>query len=228
MAFAHFVRMAFTWYKDQSTAESCNFGALAVIWPLLERMGVIEIINRHLPADPQAEFDHGRVLSLLAAARLYRPVPLVNLAQWASESGADILWNIPVEKITDDRAAKSLDALFTQRHSILASLALHASHEFGVLLSEVHYDPTHILLHGAYEVGLRRSLLADDQLDALFPLAASVSPSSSQQSLGEGKTDDDRDDPACLLQLHAAIIPTAGQRRFRSHRRDQRSQRDNA
>ena len=98
-----------------------------------------------------AEFDHGTVLSLLVAARLYSPVALVNAARWASESGADILWNLPMEKITDDRLGKSLDAFFTQRHSILASLALHVAQEFSVCLSELHYDPTHILLHGAYE-----------------------------------------------------------------------------
>lgn len=145
------MEMASAWYGDQSSAESCNIGALAVIWPLLERMGVVEIVNRHLPADPQAEYDHGTVLSLLAAARLYSPVALVNVARWAEASGADILWNLPVEKITDDRLGKSLDAFFTQRHSILAAVALRISQEFDVSLTELHYDPTHILLHGAYE-----------------------------------------------------------------------------
>lgn len=158
------MRMAITWYGEQSSAESCNFGALAVIWPLLERMGVAEIINQHLPVDPQAEYDHGTVLSLLAAARLYRPVALVNVARWAAESGADFLWNIPLEKITDDRLAKSLDAFFTQRHSILASLALRVSREFGVPLSELHYDPTHILLHGAYEDSEPRGELEQDEV----------------------------------------------------------------
>jgi transposase len=143
--------MGLTWYGDQSTADSCNFGALAVVWPLLERMGVTKVINQYLPADPQAEYDHGTVLSLLVAARMYSPVALVNVAKWAGESGADILWDLPVEKITDDRLAKSLDAFFGQRHSILASLALRISSEFDVPLSEVHYDPTHILFHGAYE-----------------------------------------------------------------------------
>jgi transposase len=155
-------RMAITWYGDQSSAESCNFGALAVIWPLLERMGVAEIINQHLPADPQAEYDHGTVLSLLAAARLYSPVALVNVAGWAGECGADILWNVPVEKITDDRLGKSLDFFFTQRHSILASVALRVSREFGVSLSELHYDPTHVLLHGAYEDSESRGELQQD------------------------------------------------------------------
>jgi transposase len=143
--------MAITWYGNQSSADSCNFGSLAVAWPLLERMKVAEIINRHVPADPQAEFDHGSVLSLLIAARLYSPVALVNVAGWAAESGADILWGIPIEKITDDRLGKSLDAFFAQRHSILASIAVHVAREFSVALSELHYDPTHILLHGVYE-----------------------------------------------------------------------------
>ncbi len=143
--------MSFTWYGNQSSAESCNFGSLAVVWPLLDRMNVAGIINQHLPADPQAEFDHGSVLSLLIAARLFSPVALVNVACWASESGADILWDIPPEKITDDRLGKSLDAFFTQRHSILASLALYVAREFSIPISELHYDPTHILLHGAYE-----------------------------------------------------------------------------
>lgn len=143
--------MAITWYGNQSTADSCNFGALAVVWPMLERMKVASIINQHVPADPQAEYDHGSILSLLIAARLYSPVALVNVPRWAAESGADILWNIPVEKLNDDRLGRALGAFFRQRHSILASIALHVSREFKVSLSELHYDPTHILLHGAYE-----------------------------------------------------------------------------
>jgi transposase len=127
-------------------------------------MKVAEIINRYVPADPQAEFDHGRVLSLLIAARLYNPVALINVAGWAAESGADILWGIPVEKITDDRLGDSLDAFFTQRHSILASVALHVAHDFAIALSELHYDPTHILLHGVYEESEPRGDLQDAEV----------------------------------------------------------------
>jgi hypothetical protein len=65
----HLPGMTFTWYGNQSPAEGCNLGALAMLRPLLEKMQLAPIINRHLPADPQAEFDHGQVLRLLAAAR---------------------------------------------------------------------------------------------------------------------------------------------------------------
>lgn len=150
--------MALTWYGNQGDQVGCNLGPLAVVYPLLQRMQVAEIIDRHLPADPQAEFSHGTILSLLVAARLFSPVALSNVAAWAEEAGADLLWDMPIEKINDDRLGRSLDALFAQRHSILASLAMHAAEEFELPLKELHYDPTHILFYGAYEASQPREL----------------------------------------------------------------------
>ena len=156
---------ATTWYGNQTDAnvEGRNIGTLAVIAPLLDRMNVAQIINQHLPADPQAEYDYGTALSVLIAARTFSPLGLVNVGKWAAESGADLLWNIPAEKLHDDRLGKALDAFFTQRHSILASFALHVSQELGVPLSEVHYDPTHILFQGAYEESEPRDELPADE-----------------------------------------------------------------
>ncbi|MEJ7590086.1 MAG: IS1634 family transposase [Planctomycetaceae bacterium] len=139
-----------TWYGSQTDVETATFGALAVIEPMIQKINLAGIINQHLPADPQAEFDHGAILSMLAAARLYSPVALSNVAEWAEQSGADTLWNIPADKLNDDRLGRSLDAFFTQRHSILASLALHVAAVFKVPLNRLHYDPTHILFTGAY------------------------------------------------------------------------------
>ena len=154
-----------TWYGNQAEAnvEGRNIGTLAVIAPLLQRMKVAEIIDQHLFADPQAEFDYGNILSVLIAARMFSPLGLINVAKWAQDSGAELLWNIPAEKLNDDRLGKALDAFFTQRHSILASCALHVSQELGVPLAEVHYDPTHILFHGAYEQSQPRDELPADE-----------------------------------------------------------------
>lgn len=153
--------MALTWYGNQSESEACRFGSLAVIYPLIERMNIVQIINQHIPADPQAEFDYGTTLSLLMAARLYSPMALSNVADWAKESGADILWNMAPEKINDDRLGRGLDAFFEQRHSILAHLALDVSREFKVPLNEIHYDPTHLLFTGAYEDAQPREEMID-------------------------------------------------------------------
>ena len=153
------------WYGNQADAnvEGRNVGTLAVIAPLLERMNVGQVIDQHLPADPQAEFNYGDILSVLIAARMFSPLGLINVSKWAKDSGAELLWNIPADKLNDDRLGKALDAFFSQRHSILASFALHVSEELNIPLAEVHYDPTHILFHGAYENSQPRDELPADE-----------------------------------------------------------------
>jgi hypothetical protein len=99
---------------------------------------------------------------ILIAARLYSPTALVNVSKWAGESGADLLWGIPAEKLTDDRLGKAIDAFYSQRHSILASFAMHVSAKLGVPICEVHYDPTHLLFHGAYEESEAREVQPAD------------------------------------------------------------------
>jgi hypothetical protein len=143
--------------------ETLPLGALVLSLPMLQRMKVAEIINRFLPGDPQLEFDYGTVLSLLVAARFDQPMALDNVVEWARESGAELLWNIPADKLNDDRLGRALDAFYTKRHSILASLALHIVDEFQVPLKDVHYDPTHIVFHGLYEESQPREQAHDDR-----------------------------------------------------------------
>ena len=155
-----------TTYGGQIDVVSAAYGSLSVIVPMLERMGVEKIIDQYLPADPQAEFGHGKILSLLIAARLYSPVALMNIPEWAASSGADIVFGMPVEKMNDDRLGRSLEWFFEQRHSILSSIALNVSKEFDIPLREVHYDPTHILFTGAYEEAAAREGVVVKEGDA--------------------------------------------------------------
>src|SRR5580704_6748313 len=188
--------MAMTWYGNQTACEGRNFGALAVIVPLLERMHVASIIDKHLPVDAQAEFPLGRVLTLLIAARLYSPLALINVPAWADRTGADILWDIRPKKLNDDRLGRALDAFFTERHSILAHVALHVSREFGVPLKELHYDPTHILFAGAYtNARPRKGVIDGDRVCSDNELAAA--------HITKGRGTDDA--PNGSLMIHAGL-----------------------
>src|ERR1700684_813665 len=115
--------MADTWPDPTLTDQTLPFGPLALIAPLLQRLDVAAIIDRHLPPDPQLAFSHGRILRLLLAARLCQPTALINIPAWAESTGADRLWDIPVDCLNDDRLGRSLDAFFTQRHSIQTTMA---------------------------------------------------------------------------------------------------------
>jgi transposase len=148
--------MALAWQEAPVADQTRAFGPLALIAPLLQRLGIADIIDRHLPPDPQLEFSHGRVLSLLLAARLCQPTALVNVPTWAESTGADLLWDIPAHSLNDDRLGRALDAFFTQRHSIQATVAAEALHLAELSPQRLHFDTTHLIFYGAYEASQPR------------------------------------------------------------------------
>ena len=100
--------MAQPWHGPTLTDDTLHFGPLALLAPLLQRLDIAAIIDRHLPPDPQLAFSHGRVLSLLLAARLCQPTALINLPAWAERTGAELLWDIPADSIGPSGAISSL------------------------------------------------------------------------------------------------------------------------
>jgi transposase len=148
--------MALAWQDATAAEQTRTFGAPALIAPLLQRLGLADIIDTHLPPDPQLEFSHGRVLSLLLAARLCQPTALVNVATWAEATGADLLWDIPADRLNDDRLGRALDAFFTQRHSIQATIAAEALRLAELSPQRLHFDTTHLIFYGAYEASQPR------------------------------------------------------------------------
>src|SRR5205814_1264344 len=113
-----------------------------LVAPLLDRLGIASIIDQHLPPDPQRQFSHGKVLSLLLAARLCHPTALVRIPDWAREHAADILWGIPADKLNDDRLGRGLDAFFDKRHSIMADVTVRALQLTELSLQRLHFDTT--------------------------------------------------------------------------------------
>jgi Domain of unknown function (DUF4277) len=148
--------MAQPWHGPTVTDDTLSFGPLALIAPLLQRLDIAALIDRHLPPDPQLAFSHGRVLSLLLAARLCQPTALINVPAWAEATGADVLWDIPADRLNDDRLGRALDAFFSQRHSILTAVAAQALHLADLPRDRLHFDPTHVLFYGAYEASQPR------------------------------------------------------------------------
>lgn len=131
-----------------------NLGPLALLRPLIDKLDIAAVIDRHLPTD--AEFSHGTVLAVLLAARLHCPTALVNVAQWASEHGVEYLWNIPADKLNDDRLGRALDALFDKRHAILADITHEVLRLTDLSVQRGHFDTTHLVLYGAYEHSVPR------------------------------------------------------------------------
>ncbi len=160
--------MAQAWQGPTLNDNTLAFGPLALVAPLLEQLDVAAIIDQHLPPDPQLVYSHGRILSLLLAARLCQPTALVNIPAWAHSTGADLLWDIPANDLNDDRLGRALDAFFTQRHSVLTSVAAQAIALAELSLERLHFDTTHLIFHGAYASSQPRPATT------LWPPAAAV------------------------------------------------------
>lgn len=152
-------------YVDVSVVDPVhivNLGPLALLQPLIDQLDIAAIIDRHLPSD--AEFSHGTVLAVLLAARLHSPTALVNVSQWAHTHGADYLWNIPANKLNDDRLARALDAFFEHRHAILADITHAVLRLTDLPKHSAHFDVTHLVLYGAYDHSRPRPSRPLDQL----------------------------------------------------------------
>lgn len=128
-----------------------NLGPLVLANPILEKMEIRRRVDLHCPADPRLELSIGEVICALVANRLCSPEPLMHVAEWAQNSGAEFLLGTPAQALNDDRLARALDAVFEKRWNILADIALHAAQVFQVSLAKVHYDPTSFHFTGQYD-----------------------------------------------------------------------------
>ncbi len=85
-------------------------GALPLLLPLFQRLGLREIVNRH--RDPcAAEHDCGPAVLLLCLNRLLAPQPLVHVERWLQGTALPEILGITADEFNDDRLARVLDAL---------------------------------------------------------------------------------------------------------------------
>lgn len=130
-----------------------SLGALPVLLPLVERLGLRQTVNRHChPAGTQAgAWDHGLVTLVLVLNRLLGPKPLVHVETWLAETVPPDLLGIDPAQGNDDRLARSLDALVPHLDTLWQEMILQAILAFDLDLSQLCYDLTSISFCGDYD-----------------------------------------------------------------------------
>ncbi len=189
-------------YASEKDTQTRRLGNLALTAPWLDEMNVRNIVDEHLPAGSGLEIGYGQTIELLIAARMYSPTALDGVADWAKESGADLIYDVPIEKLNDDRFGRALDQFFTQRHSILASVALHVCERFDIPLEKLHYDPTHLYFTGKYDNSEPRTQRAVEY-DAQKNMSVSSDAELPPAHITKGKPVDDA--PTGVKMLHLGV-----------------------
>jgi len=130
-----------------------HLGAHPLIRHYLERMNFRGIVRDCLGGGLHQGVDHAEALSVLVHNVLVSRGPLYGVREWALkiEPEALGLTAAQVDGLNDDRLARSLDALASERgRSIFFRLALRVIKDFKLQAPRVHFDTTTVTLFGQY------------------------------------------------------------------------------
>jgi transposase len=129
-------------------------GPLPLIRHFLHRMTFDRIVGSCLGPTRTLLLDHARTLTVLIENILLSPGPLYRMADWIApyDPGALGLSRPEKDAVNDDRIARTLDALGSQRsRGLFFRLALHLIKDFQLDTSRIHQDTTSVTFYGAYE-----------------------------------------------------------------------------
>lgn len=129
-----------------------DVGALLLVRHYLDRLGLVEIVDRAVPMRGRAQLTHGEVIAALVANRLSAPSPLYDVAGWASSAAVHELFAVPAGLLNDDRLGRALEALARVAEDVRGALLMAAVQRFpGVEAARLHLDLTTVRFAGAYE-----------------------------------------------------------------------------
>lgn len=129
-----------------------SLGALPLLLPIVERLGLRAIVNQHCqPEWSGADLDVGLTALVLVCNRLLAPQPLVHVEEWLEQTALPELLGFDAGQANDDRLGRTLDALVPHLEGIWQELVVRAIVTFDLDLSQLCYDLTSVSFFGDYE-----------------------------------------------------------------------------
>ena len=122
-----------------------------MIASFLDQLNVAGIIDELCPVRDVALASHGQVIEAVIANRLTSPTPLVRVIDWARVWAVEHCFGISPQVLNDDRLGRALDAIAPHLDQIAGTVGATAITQFGLDVSQIHWDMTSISLYGAYE-----------------------------------------------------------------------------
>jgi transposase len=140
-------------HNARFTLQSERLGPLPLINHFLERLGLEDVLDRHVPSDARCAISHARALGVLLRSIIVEREPIYR-QQETVHGFASGMFGIRADdmaRLGDDRLGRALDRLFdADRAALLTEVALVVAERFSVNFDECHNDSTSISFCGSY------------------------------------------------------------------------------
>ena len=127
----------------------------------IERIGLPELLARHIPSDARCTIAHAQALGVLLRSLVVQREPIYR-QQESVHGFASSIFGISardMDHLSDDRLGRALDHLFdADRAALLTEVALAVGERFGVKFDEFHNDSTSVSFCGRYSAASDRSI----------------------------------------------------------------------
>ena len=124
-----------------------EFGAVAAVLSIAQRLGLEAIIDRHVPKGQQ-EVAVGRYLLLAAINRVVAPRSKAQIGAWYERTVLRRLWGLPAHHFTSQRFWQAMDRVDVAAiEAIEFDLVRAAIAEFGVEVRGLIYDATNFFTY---------------------------------------------------------------------------------
>jgi transposase len=139
--------------QSTATLRVHHVGAHPIVRHFLERMNVGGILHGCLSGARQGLVDHSVAIEALVHNFVLSPGPLYRVGDWVAPVDAAAFGISEAQKtvINDDRIARALDALASERgRNVFFRLALRLIKDFNLETRRVHFDTTTVTFSGTY------------------------------------------------------------------------------
>lgn len=132
--------------------ETYQIGVAGIVFNILKRLGIAEIIDSVLDHQPEIGASYGTLALVIIINRLsFDPQPLYAMREWAQRHGIDRLLGIEAAWLDDDRLGALMEALAKHAVTIWLKVIVKAVQQFAIVLEWLHADTTSVYFEGVYE-----------------------------------------------------------------------------
>src|ERR1700739_3217980 len=138
--------------KARFILHSERLGPLPLVNHFIDRIGLEDALDRHVPSDTRCAVPHARALGVLLRSIIVEREPIYR-QQESVHGFASGMFGIPgeqMEHLSDDRLRRALDRLCdAARAALLSEVVVAVGERFGVNFDECHNDSTTISFCGS-------------------------------------------------------------------------------